>query len=215
MTTPADYARVREALEAAAVIQERLKGAQIIRLADAGVALREAELRNESTEAAMLNRVGTVDAHEGAYELWVEARRAFDAALAGYRALEGGGIMQPTPDVLALLDALLAEASPLPWVVHLPGSYRVCNNQHDTEDGCKTVMSAEILYGMIAHAAHNARLTTLATDHLRPFVAAALWANNEDNHAEWCGAEGNLCPPCAALAALAAALGGGEENRER
>lgn len=124
-----------------------------------------------------------------------------------------GGIMR-APDILAQLDALLAEASPLPWVVHLPGSGRVCDDQHDTEDGCKVVMFAELLYGMMAHAAHNARLTALATAHLRPLVAAALWASNEDNHAGWCGEQGNLCPPCAALANLAAALDGGEKEAE-
>lgn len=65
----------------------------------------------------------------------------------------------------------IASHTPGPWALHRPGSMRACDGRHDTENGCCTIVEAEILNMPRAEAEANARLIAAA-----PELLAALKA---------------------------------------
>lgn len=60
-----------------------------------------------------------------------------------------------------------AAHTPGPWTVHMPGSVRACDGSHDTVDGCRTIVEAEIIGIPRAEAEANARLIAAAPDLLQ------------------------------------------------
>lgn len=54
--------------------------------------------------------------------------------------------------------------SPGPWQVHGPGSMRVCDGRHDSEEGCQTILEAEIIGVDRETAEANAVLGAAARD---------------------------------------------------
>lgn len=62
--------------------------------------------------------------------------------------------------------------TPGPWVLHGPGSLRACDGRHDTEEGCHTIVEAEIIGVPRPEAEANAILIAAAPD----LLAALKWA---------------------------------------
>lgn len=59
------------------------------------------------------------------------------------------------------------------WQVHLPGSVRICDGQHDSVEGCAPIGEAEIIHIARADAEANARLMAAAPELLQ--VLEELW----------------------------------------
>jgi hypothetical protein len=57
--------------------------------------------------------------------------------------------------------------TPGPWTLHQPGSMRACDGRHDTEDGCRTLVEAEIIGVPRPEAEANAKLIAAAPELLQ------------------------------------------------
>lgn len=94
---------------------------------------------------------------------------------------------------------MLQRHTPGPWVLHRPGSMRACDGRHDSADGCRTIVEAEIVGVPRPEAEANARLISAAPDLLDAAHAAyhALKSYQHGNAAP------DLAEECAAALMIA------------
>lgn len=64
--------------------------------------------------------------------------------------------------------------TPGPWVLHQPGSVRACDGRHDSVDGCRTIVEAEIIGVPRTEAEANACLIAAAPEMLRALTDIAF-----------------------------------------
>lgn len=67
------------------------------------------------------------------------------------------------------------QPTPGPWVLHAPGSLRVGDGRHEREEGCRTLVEAEIVGIPRPEAEANARLIAAAPALLEAARAVLQW----------------------------------------